>query len=400
MKQLQTTTYKKSSKYGRMGSKDPQELCAKVLDQIPIEALTSAERVIDLACGYGGFADEYVRRVEPYIGLEEALNRIWLVDNHITCVNRCIKNGYKNVIHADALTWNSPMSFNVVITNPPYQDNDNKAKNNKLWMKFVELCFDLCEEGGNISLVTPTSFVGPTRTPAKNRSRLLEEFNLHQVDYTSGDSFDVGVDICSWSATKEPYSGETKVIDSSGERTIDLRVELPLPSDKKVPYELAEKIEKVIRDPNTPKIQGFFHEEKFEEGEHEVFWSGRNKTKFSSKLPDNSGRLKLVASFSASYRKWFVTDKPCSGFNKFWFVDSHEEGVELGETFSQPVLQFFLDTWRKTSGFTPAIKCKDMIPDLRGMTDQEINDLFDLTEEEVELIYSKRESPENIERVL
>ena len=204
MKQLQTTTYKKSSKYGRLGSKDPVELCGFVLDQIPLEVLISAKRVLDPACGYGGFADEYVRRVKPYIGLEEALSRIWLVDNHITCVNRCIKNGYKNVIHANTLTWNSPMLFDVVIANPPY-NNKGKIEGQKqtsgtsLWLQFVKKIPDLMVDGGWCSLLLPSA-VGNTNSQGW---RSLKDMRIQSLSTEADKWFNVGTKICQITFTKE-----------------------------------------------------------------------------------------------------------------------------------------------------------------------------------------------------
>lgn len=205
MKQLQTATYKKSSKFGRLGSKDSPELCEMVLDQIPLEVLISAKRVLDPSCGYGGFADEYVRRVEPYIGLEEALSRIWLVDNHITCVNRCIKNGYKNVIHANTLTWEPQMKFDVVIANPPY-NNKGKIEGQKqtsgtsLWLQFVKKIPDLMVDGGWCSLLLPSA-VGNTNSQGW---RSLKDMRIQSLSTEADKWFNVGTKISQITFTKEP----------------------------------------------------------------------------------------------------------------------------------------------------------------------------------------------------
>lgn len=74
---------------GRMGQEDSPHVCSQIINRIPLEDLLSWTSVLDAGCGYGGVAKAYVKAVEPYIGRDEALNRIWLIDNHITCVNRC-----------------------------------------------------------------------------------------------------------------------------------------------------------------------------------------------------------------------------------------------------------------------------------------------------------------------
>lgn len=356
---------------------------------------------VDPAMGGGQYLAEVVKRCEKYHTREQVMPRIYGAETLPWFTNRA--KLYNKLSACNLTLSNKPfenMKSKVIIGNPPYQDVSNKATNNKLWMKFVDDAFDRCEEGGIISLVTPTSFVGNTAVPARNRRRLLKDFNLTRVDYTAGKHFTVGVDICFWTAIKEPYSGKTLVVDELGERYIDLREELPMPQSKKFVHTLSEKIGEIISRDTTSKLQGVWgHAEESENG-YTVFWSGRNKKKTVKELPDNVGKLKVVASYSASYRGWFITSEAVAGWNRMWMVDSVEEGLELGSTFSQPVLQFFMDTWRKTAGYTPAIRHKSMIPDLRGMTNNQINELFELTPDEISYIYSNHSEPKQMQRVI
>ncbi len=290
--------------------------------------------------------------------------------------------------------------YKVIIGNPPYQDSNNVATNNKLWMKFVNRAFDLCDEGGFISFITPDTVVGPTLQPAKNRERLSSDFSLESLDYCADDFFNVGVNICRWTARNEPYSGQTRVIENGGERTIDLQKELPLKKEAVAVNSLAEKIASIVKRDTTVKLNGHFDSPlDIEDGDIPVYWSGPNKIRNINKKLSNDGQFKVVVSYSASPQKWFVTSSAASGWNKLYPVDSIEEGLAIGSTLSHPVIRFFMDNWRKTAGFTPAIRQKDMMPDIRGMSDDEINCLFELTPEEVSMVYTNQKSVKDELRV-
>jgi hypothetical protein len=59
-----------------------------------------------------------------------------------------------------------------------------------------------------------------------------------------------------------------------------------------------------------------------------------------------------------------------------------------------------LDNWRKTAGFTPAIKNKGCLPDIRGLSDSQIQQLFELTDEEWAYIYSAHKAAKELPRVI
>jgi hypothetical protein len=268
-------------------------------------------------------------------------------------------------------------------------------------MKFVNKTFDLCHDGGYISLITPSTVIGSTQQPAKNRKRLSGDFSLESIDYSADDFFEEKVTICRWTASHEPYSGLTRVIENGIERTVDLRKELPLRVEAVVKNALAEKIAAIVVRNTTKKLNGFCeHYRDIEDGDIPTYWSGPNKIRSINKQLNNKGVLKVVVSFSASYSNWFITKSQATNFNKMYAVDSIEEGLALGATLSHPLIRFFADHWRKTAGFTPAVKNKNMLPDIRGLSDDEINSLFELTAEEISIIYANRKPTKDQPRVL
>lgn len=158
---------------GRMGREDSPVLCSHIIEQIPIEQLLSYESILDAGCGYGGISKAYVKRVEPYLGRREAISRIWLIDNHIGCVNRCLRLGFKNVVHTDFLIWSPPVKFDIIIGNPPYGNNASLA------VKFINKAAEL---GDDILFVLPKSI---NKTSRMNRVTVDLQLTLNE-DLPSG----------------------------------------------------------------------------------------------------------------------------------------------------------------------------------------------------------------------
>jgi hypothetical protein len=261
----------------------------------------------------------------------------------------------------------------------------------------------LLEEGGYISFVTPRTFVGRTLIPAKIHSLLSSDYSLHSVNYDADDFFKVGVDICSWVASKTPYKGKTLVTEKKSTKEIDIREELPVVSEGEFASALSEKIYTVVCEDSTPKIsqvENIIDLPEEENGRHKVYTSGRNKFFLTDQESETFGQWKVVFSFSATYKKWFVTQSDATGWNRMVYVDSPEEGLAIGETLMHPVISFYLDHWRKTAGFTPAIKNKNCLPDVRGLSDGEIVSLFNLTKEEHDFILSNHKKYKEELRIL
>ena len=68
------------------------------------------------------------------------------------------------------------MKFDVVVTNPPFQDTTKRGKTqHKLWIEFTRLSFDsLLKDGGVLCQVSPSSFLSPS-------SKILQLFKDKKV---------------------------------------------------------------------------------------------------------------------------------------------------------------------------------------------------------------------------
>ena len=309
-----------------------------------------------------------------------------------------------NYVLADFLTWQPHMQFDVIIGNPPYQDADTKSHDKKLWTKFFDRSLELLIEGGILSFVTPNSLVGRTRLPAKRRAQLSTTCSLESIDHTTNSFFpQVGVDVCSWVVKKIPYGGATQVIDSDGARVVDLCEELPVPMATKIVDDLVEKIRDGIGPHGIPELKRQYNDvdqTPTEGGDYVNYYSGRHKSFRTNDTCKNTGQLKVVFSFSATYKQWFVTDQNVSGTNVYVPVTSVEEGLEIGESLMHPIITYYIDNWRRTAGFCPAIKNNGALPDVRGLSTEDLIDKFNLTTEEVGLIYGSYSPYKEVSRVI
>jgi predicted RNA methylase len=309
-----------------------------------------------------------------------------------------------NYVHADFLTWQPEMQFDVIIGNPPYQDASTASHDKKLWTKFFDRSLELLTAGGILSFVTPNSLVGRTRLPAKRRIQLSTIYSLESIDHTTNSYFpQVGVDVCSWVVKKIPYGGATQVIDSGGARVVDLCEELPVPMTTKIVDDLVEKIRDGIGPHGVPELKRQYNDidqTPTEEGSFVNYYSGRHKSFRTNDTCKNTGQLKVVFSFSATYKQWFITDQNVSGTNVYVTVTSVEEGVEIGESLMHPIITYYIDNWRRTAGFCPAIKNNGALPDVRGLSTEDLIDKFSLTTEEVELIYGSYSPYKEVSRVI
>ena len=124
-----------------------------------------------------------------------------------TIEGACEKIGVKYYVPSMNNYSRCDMKFDVIIGNPPYQSSKGGGSlrgsgTNPLWLEFTNKAFNLLNDYGLISFVTPSNIVSggdsfTTLFLGENR-----KYDLKKVDFSSNDYFNVGIPICRWVAVK------------------------------------------------------------------------------------------------------------------------------------------------------------------------------------------------------
>jgi site-specific DNA-methyltransferase (adenine-specific) len=138
-----------------------------------------------------------------------------------------VSGAQANIYIEDALLKEETMKFDVVITNPPYQ-NPGKSRGQKLWYKFVFKCDKLVKPGGYLAMVTPTSWIRGGVNHGKE-GVLKDIFAKKQLVIAAFDNITkrffpkVGIDIGWWIMKNESVHSPTRMILQDCEKQIDLK---------------------------------------------------------------------------------------------------------------------------------------------------------------------------------
>ena len=106
------------------------------------------------------------------------------------------------------------MKFDLVLTNPPFQDRTNRGKTpHKLWIDFTRTTFDeLLADGGMLCQVSPSSF----RSPSNRILSLMKGHSTQWIDFDTDRYFpEVGSTFANYGIYKRRRGDEkTLIIDS------------------------------------------------------------------------------------------------------------------------------------------------------------------------------------------
>lgn len=274
--------------------------------------------------------------------------------------------------------------FDCIVSNPPFQDANNKASNNKLWPKFINKALPLCKWS---LFITPDSWLtSTTSTGKRQRKQFTKHHNITYVKNTDtiwDKHCPIGVSTGFFVSQRGEYKGKTYIVDYDVKpRYHDL--EKPyITLDKQITFNVCNKIAsyadkiKFIEYNNSITSKQVF---KTPQGGSEIHWSGP-KIGYVKQNLSNEYFPKYVFPFSCSYKNHFWTDKPVGMFNHY--VHCRKEDKHIWEDLMQlNVINYFCKHWNKTAGFTPAIR-RSMLPNFIGMTNEETYKKLNLTEEEI-----------------
>ncbi len=304
-------------------------------------------------------------------GIDPNSITVWENEQRHCAAVRYVDNNV-NLLYDDNTLSSLPkdsMNFDNIIGNPPFADNKKKAKKNKLWYKCVEYAINNVKDGGTISLITPYSIISETGFGKKMLKLFSTKFNLVKIDYNATRYFpNESVSICQWTVIAEPYSGETEVIDAKGTYTYDIRTGVPCREEDMVPRDIIKKIALSAHSRIPLKMgQSIADKDYDDNGIYNVYRSGNNIER-TNVVPNTGDNLKFVVPYSCSPKGRFITTGYIGMLNSWCSILSEEEGEHLMNIIDHPLIKFFYSTYKKTSGFTPAVK-NSMVPMLESFDD-------------------------------
>ena len=293
------------------------------------------------------------------------------------------------------------MHFDVVVTNPPFQDSTNRKKTqHKLWINFTKETFDKwLKPDGLLLQVSPSSFLSPSSKVLKIfQEKIVEFLRLDIKDYFPN----VNSTFAYYSIINSDTKGEhTSIINERGifKKKINSNV-FYLPNDfceeslsihSKVIFNQKDKLQVLYdyvtchnvlihRNDTISKIKTDKHI-------HPIYHTN-NQIWYSQVRQDWADKKKVMWTRSG-YTKPFYDGGKYGGTDMMYFVlvNSHNEGLNLLHNLQSKLMRYILKT-AKWSGFGNE-KVFTSLPNLlrnKKLSDKDIFNLFNLTQKEINYV--------------
>ena len=294
------------------------------------------------------------------------------------------------------------MKFDVILTNPPFQDTVNRKKTpHKLWIDFTLAVFDrLLADGGSLIQVSPASFSSPSNVVLQLMEENSTEVLRFETDHHFPEVASTFADY--WIRKQHPRSPRTRVIKDESEFRITLDKSIAyVPNDlcrvsmsihKKVmfterdrlpvewDYVVAHNIRRYDPEPTLVEIRDKSHPFPVFHTNRSVWWS--------SVRQEWADEPKVMWTRSG-YTKPFYDPGEMGGTDMAYFVRVavDDEGKALEEHLNTSLMLYIYKTAR-WSGFGNE-RVFALLPNLprdRILSETEIHDWFGLTREEVQYV--------------
>jgi len=291
-----------------------------------------------------------------------------------------------------------PMKFDLILTNPPFQDVERRNTTpHKLWIEFTRAVFDrFLEDGGALCQVSPASFGSPS-------NKVLDLMKEHRTDYVRFDTEEhfpsVGSTFADYLIFKVSNTNQSTSFLKNGEIfDVQLNSELfYLPNDlgaeslsihRKVVFEPKSKLcvkrdyvtchNILLRRSDTlSKVRTSRHI-------YPIFHTNR-QVWFSSVRQEWASEKKVMWTRSG-YTKPFFDDGTLGGTDMVYYVVvfTDEAGRSLEHNLNTALLRYIYQTAR-WSGFgnEKVFAALPSLPMDRCLSDEEMFSLFHLTNEEI-----------------
>jgi hypothetical protein len=289
------------------------------------------------------------------------------------------------------------MQFDIVATNPPFQDTTKRGKTqHKLWIDFTLKTFSQWLKPGGILLqVSPSSFLSPS-------SKILQLFKSKAVKFLHLDTKtyfpEVGSTFADYMVSNRPDAEKTKVVTQ--DNVFDCKIDgsvFYLPIDlsqnalsvhNKVMFDAKEHLNvkyDYVTCHNVNLLRGTGIVNKTESDEHIHPILHTNKQTWYSRIRQDWASQKKVMWSRSGYTKPFYDDGILGGTDMVYYVlvNDKESGENLTHNLNSMLMRYILKT-AKWSGFgnEKVFRRLPNLPTDRRMSDDDVFDFFNITEQE------------------
>lgn len=389
----------------------PKELINEILDKLPQAKFENNEQFLDFACGDGNFLIEILlRKLKNNITHEDAISKLFgidiMEDNIKLCKDRILEivgdnDKYRkildtNIISNDALNFNWCEKYDNIIGNPPYQDSSHNEKKNTLWRKFLSLGISSIKDGGCLSLIIPSSWMGS--------KKLLDEHFLHNdLIFINKDEckkyFKVGSTFSYFILQKNNYNGNTNIINKeiNGD-IVDININVNDYIIDCFPRNLSPLsnsiIRKVLNNDKLGIINSTTHH-----NVHRSRWSLTKSSYFQYPVYNTPTKLywfnsphehqdiiKIIIPTTTYFRRMLYTD--CGTTQSFCYLLLNGEDPQVAlNNINNKLFDYVNECFRYANwNNVQFLKKLPEIPLDYSMTDEDIYSYFNLTAQEIDYI--------------
>ena len=281
------------------------------------------------------------------------------------------------------------MKFDVVLSNPPYQDDTKgDAKRWPLWHKFLVKSFELLKLNGYLGFVTPNSWMSPGAS-----YDLIASKNVLFVSLDVEKYFSVGSTFSYYVIQNFTKQKNTVIWNGQEEKSVDLSDQIFLPTKVSSP---SLSINQKAFGKSNPKMK-FQRTTEYhtsnkalfsDDGLVEIFHTNA-QTLHSNAKHSNNEKHRVMISLSGYPIPKYVHGVGASQAVAWVETENEEQGLILEAVLKSKLYQYLIVA-NKWSGWNSLITLKNlpMIDFSRPWTDEELYDHFNLTQEEIDLIES------------